>query len=191
MLSRDSIAAVILFVIATPLAAQQTDRDNRDAFGEISSQSRPTADWRGPLQDVSYQLLWLIESEDLNRKPYTGPARKGLAEAGFGRLVPAGSAQSSVTIGQESVVSGASRYGPMNASTTMLNTTDKDELQIAVDVHTKTRTPISIDTTVRVPLGRWFLLGSADSRVGLPLHEADGKRSVLIMRIDDGVPLLD
>jgi hypothetical protein len=73
----------------------------------------------------------------------------------------------------------------------MLNTTDANELQIKIDLHTKASTPITVDTTVRVPLERWFLLAAADSRAGLPLHAADGKRSVLIMKIANGVKLLD
>ena len=160
------------------------------------SQDRPANQtspdgFRGPLKDASFQLLWLVESDDQNRQPYEGPAREGLRNAGFTRLVQAGSAWTSVTIGQKTMTSGVSRYGPMKVSTCMLNTTEKNELQINIELQTSTNTPINVDTTVRVPLDRWFLLAAADSRVGLPLHAADGKRSVLIMRIVEGVTLLD
>jgi hypothetical protein len=175
-----AFVALLCLPLSAPLTAQQRGAESDSA-----------TEWAGPLKDVSYELVWLIESEDKNRKPYDGPARKGLTDAGFGRVVQAGSVRSSVTIGQESKVSGHSRYGPLTASATMLNTTHQDELQIAIELYTKTTSPVSIETTVRVPLDHWFLLGAADSRVGLPLHEADGKRSVLIMRISNGVPLLD
>ncbi len=64
-------------------------------------------------------------------------------------------------------------------------------LQIEINVQTDNQTPLSIDTTTRVPLGRWFLVGAAESRVGLPKHSDDGKRGVAIMKIDEGVMLLD
>jgi hypothetical protein len=72
-----------------------------------------------------------------------------------------------------------------------LNTTEKDQLQIKIQFRTQNQSPLSIDTTTRVPIGRWFLIGSADSRVGLPQHVPDGKRGVAIMKISDGVMLLD
>ena len=46
----------------------------------------------GPTKDVTFHVLWLIESDDENRIAYGGPARDGLTAAGYGRLVPAGSA---------------------------------------------------------------------------------------------------
>lgn len=149
------------------------------------------SEWKGPIKDVTYHVLWLIESDDANRVAYTGPARDGLTTAGYGRLVPAGVATASVTIGQRSSVSGVSRYGRTSISTTLLNTTENRELQIEISLQTENQTPLSIDTTVRAPLGRWFLVGAAESRVGLPKHADDGKRSVAIMKIDDGVMLLD
>jgi hypothetical protein len=145
----------------------------------------------GPTKDVTYHVLWLIESDDTHRVAYSGPARDGLTAAGYGRLVPAGAATAAVTIGQRSTVSGASRYGQSTISTTMLNTTEAGELQIEIQLQTQSQTPLSIETTARVPMGRWFLVGAAESRVGLPQHADDGKRGVAIMRIDDGVMLLD
>ena len=145
----------------------------------------------GPTKDVTYRLLWLIESDDANRLPYSGPARDGLSSAGYARLVVAGSAAAMVTIGHSSTVTGASRYGQMSVLTSMLNTTEKGELQIKVHLKTGNQTPMTIDTTARAPMGRWFLVGGADSRVGLPQHADDGKRAIAIMRIDDGVLLLD
>lgn len=140
---------------------------------------------------MTLRVLWLIESEDENRVSYSGSARDGLAAAGYGRLVPAGSATAMVSIGQRSTVRGSSRYGQLSVLTSLLNTTEQGELQIKIEIQSKDRSPILIDTTARAPLGRWFLVGSADSRVGLPTHAADGKRSVAIMRIDGGVLLLD
>lgn len=146
---------------------------------------------QGPTKDVTYHVIWLIESDDVHRVAYSGPARDGLTAAGFGRLVPAGTATAAMTIGQGSTVSGGSRYGQMLLSASILNTTEKDEVQVTIDLQTKNLSPISINSAARVPLGRWFLLGAAESRVGLPKHADDGKRSVAIMKIDDGVMLLD
>jgi hypothetical protein len=157
----------------------------------IFAESSAQPDRTGPIKDVTYHVLWLIESDDANRVAYTGPARNGLTTAGYGRLVPAGTAAASVTIGSRSTVSGVSRYGKMSIATSMLNTTEHGELQIEISLQADNQTPLSIDTTTRVPLGRWFLVGAAESRVGLPTHADDGKRSVAIMRIDDGVMLLD
>lgn len=145
----------------------------------------------GPIKDVTYQIVWLIESDDANRVAYEGPASSGLQAAGYGRLVPAGSATAAVTIGQPSTVSGTSRYGQMTALTSLLNTTEEGELQIKIQFRTQNQSPLSIDTTMRAPMNRWFLVGSADSRVGLPKHVADGKRGLAIMKITDGVMLLD
>jgi hypothetical protein len=96
-----------------------------------------------------------------------------------------------VSIGQRTTVCGSSRYGQMSVLTSLLNTTKRDELQISIELQAKNQFPVSIDTTARAPIGRWFLVGGADSRIGLPTHADDGKRSVVIMRIDDGVLLLD
>lgn len=145
----------------------------------------------GPIKDVTYQIIWLIESDDLNRAEYEGPASNGLRMAGYGRLVPAGFATAAVTIGQPSTVTGGSRYGQLTVLTSLLNTTEEDELQIKIQLRTKNQSPLSIDTTMRAPMNRWFLIGSADSRVGLPKHAADGKRGLAIMKITDGVMLLD
>jgi hypothetical protein len=149
------------------------------------------AGFAGPTKDVTLRVLWLIESDDKNRMPYSGPARDGLTDAGFGRLVLAGSATGMVSIGERASVTGSSRYGQMSIHTSLLNTTEQGELQIKINLQSKNRSPMSIDTTARAPLGRWFLVGGADSRVGLPLHADDGKRAVAVMRIDDGVLLLD
>jgi hypothetical protein len=169
------IAVPILLLVCTPALAHPPEQRSET----------------GPIKDVTCHLLWLIESDDANRIAYDGPARKGLTKAGYGRLVPAGAASAAVTIGQRSTVSGASRYGKMDISATMLNTTESGELQIELNLRTDNQTPLSIDTTVRVPLGRWVLVGSAESRVGLPPHMDDGKRGLAIMRIDDGLMLLD
>jgi hypothetical protein len=149
------------------------------------------SEFAGPTKDVTLRVLWLIESDDKNRVPYEGPARDGLTAAGYGRLVTAGSAAAATSIGQRSTVSGSSRYGQMSVLTSLLNTAEQGELQVKIHIQSKNRFPISIDTTARAPLGRWFLVGGADSRIGLPVHADDGKRSVAIMRIDDGVLLLD
>jgi len=106
-------------------------------------------------------------------------------------LVRAGSATAAVTIGQPSTVTGTSRYGQLTALTSLLNTTEKNELQIKIQLRTQNQSPLTIDTTMRAPMGRWFLVGSADSRVGLPKHVADGKRGLAIMQITDGVLPLD
>ncbi len=151
----------------------------------------PASNAPGPVKDVSYQVVWLIESDDHNRIEYAGAASEGLKSAGYGRLVPAGAATTAVTIGQRSTVTGSSRYGQLSVLTTMLNTTEQGELQIKIDLHTKNQSPMSIDTTMRVPLGHWFVVGAAESRVGLPKHAEDGKRGVAIMRIENGVKLLD
>lgn len=149
------------------------------------------AKFTGPTKDVTFHVLWLIESDDENRIAYGGPAREGLTAAGYGRLVPAGSAASIVSIGQRANVAGSSRYGQMSVVLSLLNTDEQDELQIKIDLKSSNQSPMSIDTTARAPLRRWFLVGAADSRVGLPLHADDGKRAVAIMKIDDGVLLLD
>ncbi|WP_146519043.1 hypothetical protein [Stieleria varia] len=149
------------------------------------------AKFTGPTKDVTFHVLWLIESDDENRIAYDGPTREGLTAAGYGRLVPAGSAASMVSIGQRANVAGSSRYGQMSVVLSMLNTDEQDELQVKIELQSSNRSPMSIGTTARAPLGRWFLVGAADSRVGLPLHADDGKRAVAIMKIDDGVLLLD
>ena len=154
-------------------------------------QENGTKPFSGPTKDVTYRVLWLIESDDENRTPYAGPAREGLASAGYGRLVVAGSATSMVSIGQRSTITGTSRHGQMSLVTSALNTTSDRELQIKISLRTKNPSPMSIDTTARAPMGRWFLIGGADSRVGLPTHADDGNRSLAIMRIDDGVLVLD
>lgn len=145
----------------------------------------------GPVKDVTYEVIWLIESDDANREAYNGPAAEGLESAGYGRLVRAGSAAAAVTVGKPSTVTGTSRYGQLSALTSLLNTTEKHELQIKIQLRMQNQSPLTIDTTTRAPMGRWFLVGSSDSRVGLPQHAADGKRGLAIMRITDGVLLLD
>ncbi len=145
----------------------------------------------GPTKDVTFHVIALIESDDQNRRPYDGPARDGLTAAGFERMVIAGSATAMVTIGQRSEVSGTSRYGHLSVSTSMLNTTDKNEVQVKINLQTRNQSPISINTSARASLGRWFLVGATDSRIGLPVHADDGKRFVAVMRVDDGVLTLD
>lgn len=155
--------------------------------------------WRMPASDDRVELH--KRRFHLSQVPRRGVEHKRLLSqlpraweptaAGYGRLVPAGSATAMVSIGQRSAISGASRYGQMSVLASLLNTTEQDELQIKIDIRSKNRFPVSIDTTARAPLGRWFLVGGADSRIGLPVHADDGKRSVAVMRIDDGVQLLD
>lgn len=145
----------------------------------------------GPKKDVTYHVILLIESDDQNRRAYDGPASKGLAAAGYDRTVIAGSATAMVTIGQGSCITGTSRYGQFEVSTSMLNTTQENEIQVNIHLQTKNPSPITIDTMARAPLGRWFLVGATDSRVGLAKHAADGKRAVVVMRVDEGVLLLD
>lgn len=150
-----------------------------------------TPEFTGPTKDVTYHVVLLIESDDQNRRPYAGPAREGLTAAGYDRLVIAGSATAMATIGQRSTLTGNSRYGQLSVATSMLNTTQENEVQIEIKLHTKNQSPITIDTTARAPLGRWFLVGATESRSGLPKHAEDGKRAVAVMRIDDGVLTLD
>ncbi len=154
---------------------------------------KPTDDTEfvGPNKDVTYRLLWLIESDDENRLAYHGPASDGLSSAGYGRLVVAGSATAMVAVGQRSTVMSTSRYGQMNVMMSLLNTSDRDQFEVKINVQTKDRSPMNIETTARVPKSHWFLVGGADSRTGQPIYADDGKRAVAIMRIDDGVMLLD
>lgn len=173
------LAALLLATISSTLAFAQ----NPDA--------KPAPDFTGPVKDVTYHVVLLIESDDQNRLPYDGRARDGLTAAGYDRMFIAGSASAIVTIGQRSSVSGTSRYGRLTVSTSMLNTTEENEVQVKVNLQTTNQSPITLDTTARTPLGRWFLIGATDSRVGLPKHASDGKRSVAVMRIDDGVLTLD
>lgn len=189
--------AVLLVVLSCSALAQI---DDLDGFGleDPSPSDRPadvvqeeSGKRAGPLKDATYELLWLIESDDENRRTYEGPARKGLTEAGFGRLVYAGATQAGVTIGQQVIATGVSRYGPLTTRISLLNTTASDHLQIKVSLQTNAKTAVALDTTVRVPLGRWFLLGSAETRAGLPKHASDGRRSVLIMKLSEGVKTLD
>jgi hypothetical protein len=170
-------------LLVTAFAALTTFAQNQN--GAIASESK------GPTKEVTFHVILLIESDDQNRLPYDGPARDGLTEAGYDRLVVAGSATAMVSIGQQSVVTGNSRYGHLSVSTSMLNTTEENELQIKVNLQTRNQSPITIETTARAPLGRWFLMGATDSRAGLPTHAADGKRALAIMRVDDGVLILD
>lgn len=173
------LAALLLTAITSSLGFAQ----NQDA--------QITPEFTGPTKDVTYHVVLLIESDDQNRRPYAGPARKGLAAAGYDRLVIAGSATAMVTIGQRSALTGHSRYGQLSVATSILNTTEENEVQIEIQLHTNNQSPIKIDTTARAPLGRWFLVGATESRSGLPKHAADGKRAVAVMRIDDGVLILD
>ena len=171
------VCLVTASAVLTPFAQNQT--------AGIASE------FKGPTKEVTFHTVLLIESDDQNRLPYDGPARDGLTEAGYDRLVVAGSAAAMVSIGQQSVVTGNSRYGQLSVSTSMLNTTEENELQVKVNLQIKNQSPITIETTARAPLGRWFLVGATDSRAGLPTHAADGKRALAIMKIDDGVLILD
>lgn len=161
------------------------------AYGQAPTTNTSPQLVSGPIKDVTYQVIWLIESDDANRAVYEGPASKGLENAGYGRLVTAGSATAAVTIGQQSSVAGNSRYGQLTVLTSFLNTTETGELQIKLQFRVQNQSPLSIDSTMRAPMGRWFLIGSADSRAGLPKHTADGKRGVAIMKITDGVLVLE
>ncbi|WDQ18212.1 hypothetical protein [Rhodopirellula sp. P2] len=164
------------------LVAQRPDRRQLN---------RATAEAAAPVGNVTYQTLWLIESDDVHRIEYSGPARKALSQAGFGRLVPAGSAMAAVSIGQKSQVGGGSRYGQMTCQVQFLNTTEANELQVEVDLRTRTQPELTVTTIVRAPMEKWFLVGSADSRVGLPTHADDGKRAVVIMKVTDEVMILE
>lgn len=173
------LVALLLTAITSSLAFAQ----NQDA------QTPP--EFSGPTQDVTYHVVLLIESDDQNRQPYDGPAREGLTAAGYDRLVIAGSATAMVAIGERSALTGNSRYGQLSVTSSMLNTSRENEVQIEIKLHTGNQSPITIDTTARAPLGRWFLVGATESRSGIPKHAADGKRAVAVMRIDDGVLTLD
>lgn len=173
----------LIVLIGAALFISPVSAGNKDRKGE--------AEFGGPTKEVTYQIVLLIESDDQNRKPFDGPARKGLTKAGYDRLVIAGSATAMVSIGEGSSVTGNSRYGQLSITTSMLNTTEENEVQVRIHLQTKSQSPITIDTTARVPLGKWFLVGAADSRVGLPKHTADGKRAVAVMRVDAGVMTLD
>ncbi|WP_168565765.1 MULTISPECIES: hypothetical protein [Crateriforma] len=142
------------------------------------------------MKEARVQVLWLIESDDANRAVYDGPAADGLASAGFGRLVIGASNVLTTSVGQRAMVSGTGRYGSLNVSLTLLNTTDVGELQIAAKLQTQTPSPFQLDTTTRVPVGRWVLLGAAETRAIHPTHVQDGHRSVMILRIDPGVLVL-
>jgi len=108
-----------LVLIASCLAsAQTTTKGSPTTFSGVV----------GPVQDVTYEVIWLIESDDVNREPYDGPAVEGLESAGYGRLVQAGSATAAMTVGKPSSVAGTSRSGQLTALTSLLNTTEKNEL---------------------------------------------------------------
>ena len=190
-------ALCLLLFGCTVSLAQDAPSETQDAPSETQDASSETQDapsepdFVGPTKDVTCHVLWLIESDDENRIAYSGPARGGLTDAGYGRLVPAGSAAAVVSVGQCSTVTGSSRYGDMSVAASLLNTTEQGELQVKIKLQTGNRSPLMIETTARAPLGRWFLVGGADSRVGLPKHANDGKRAVAIMRIGEGVLLLD
>ncbi len=142
-------------------------------------------------QDVNFQVLWLVESEDEHRVAYAGPARKGLTAAGYGRLVQAGSAAAPVSVGLPATITGSSRYGQFSMTVSTLNTTLTNQIQVKVNAKSRSASPLEIDTTARAPLGRWFLLGSSDSDVAVPKHRATGTRGIVIMRVDQGILLLD
>ncbi len=175
-MKRYAISLLMTLVIAGNVMAQKPSDDTTFA---------------GPNKDVTYQLLWLIESDDENRREYQGPAVEGLSSAGYSRLVVAGSATAMVSVGQRSTVTSASRYGQMSMTMSLLNTSDNNQFEMKISVLTKDRSPISIETTARVPKGHWFLVGGGDSRTGQPIYADDGKRAVAIMRINDGVMLLE
>ena len=145
----------------------------------------------GPLRDATYQVVWLIESDDENRPAYEGQARDGLTEIGFGRLVVAGSVLAGTTIGTPSTVAGESRYGAMQINMQMLNTTRKGEVQVKLKIETKSPAPLQLSTTARVPMGTWAILGASNSRVGVPKAAIDGKRGVVIVRVHEGIVTLD
>lgn len=156
-----------------------------------SHSDQPASKSAGPIQDVTFELVLLMESDDQNRTPYDGPAAKGLDKAGYGRMVIAGSATAMVTIGQPATVTGSSRYGQLSVTANLLNTTRQNEVQVRIHLQTRNESPVTIETTARVPMEKWFLVGSADSRLGLPKATADGKRSVAVMRINHGVLVLE
>ncbi|MFG0263932.1 MAG: hypothetical protein ACF8AM_02115 [Rhodopirellula sp. JB055] len=158
---------------------------------EVVAQQQVVAVPSGPIKDVTFQALWLIESDDANRVEYAGAAREALTTVGFGRLVPAGSAMASVTVGLDARVDGGSRYGQLQCQVRFLNTTESGEVQAQVEFRTQPQSGMSIATTVRAPVGKWFLVGAADSRTGLPTHADDGKRAVMIMKVNKDVITLE
>ncbi|MEP2310486.1 hypothetical protein, partial [Rhodopirellula bahusiensis] len=166
-------------VLAAALAALFSAMDAKEVVAQQQSAAIPA----GPIKDVTFQALWLIESDDANRIEYAGPARGALSTVGFDRLVPAGSAMASVTVGLDARVDGGSRYGQLQCQVRFLNTTESGEVQAQVEFRTQPQSGMTIATTVRAPVGKWFLVGAADSRTGLPTHSDDGKRAVMIMKV--------
>jgi len=55
---------------------------------EVVAQQPVSAVPAGPIKDVSFQALWLIESDDANRIEYAGPARESDLADWFPRAVP-------------------------------------------------------------------------------------------------------
>ncbi|MCC9643972.1 hypothetical protein LOC71_16945 [Rhodopirellula sp. JC740] len=145
----------------------------------------------GPVKDVSFQALWLIESDDVHRVEYDGPAREALSKVGFGRLVPAGSVVSALTVGRDARLETHSRYGKFKCQVQFLNTTEPGQLQALLELEAQPNEGVAVYTTVRVPMDKWFLAGAGDSRVGLPVHADDGKRAVLIMKVTEEVIVLE
>jgi hypothetical protein len=174
-------------VLAAALAALFSAMDAKEVVAQQQSAAIPA----GPIKDVAFQALWLIESDDANRIEYAGPAREALSTVGFGRLVPAGSAMASVTVGLDARVDGGSRYGQLQCQVRLLNTTESGEVQAQVEFRTQPQSGMTIATTVRAPVGKWFLVGAADSRTGLPTHADDGKRAVMIMKVTKNVITLE
>ena len=156
---------------------------------------RPAQSPAGPKRDLTYHLVWLIESDDANRPAYEGPARGGLDERGFGRLIAAGDASTTVSVGSPVDLLCRGRYGKMSVNLTLLNSYDADQVQINAMVQfgqpAGREPPLKIHTVTRLPIDRWVLLGSTTSMVGSPRFAIDGKRSVLILRLGEGIPLLD
>lgn len=190
---KSGVCAIVVILFGVSVVGAQTPSSSKSPGLVVDSRFDEATEPRvaGPIKDVTYQIVWLIETDDANRMEYDGPASKGLKAAGYGRLVPAGSATAAVTIGQSSTITGTSRYGQMSVLSSFLNTTENGELQVKIQLRTMNQSPFSVESTMRAPLDRWFLLGSADSRVGLPKHIADGKRGVAIMKVSEGVLLLD
>ena len=161
------------------------------SYAQVTNLPAVVATNAGATPDVNFQILWLVESDDENRMAYAGPARKGLSAAGYGRLVQAGSGAAPVSVGLPATIVGSSRFGQFSVMVTTLNTTLANQVQVKVSAKTRSESPLEIDTTARAPFGRWFLLGSSDSHVAVPKHQATGTRGIVIMRVDQGIVLLD
>ena len=144
-----------------------------------------------PTKEVTIELIWLLESNDENRAAYVGPGVASLQKAGYGRMVRAGDLSAAVSIGKRTSLTGSSRYGTMQMIASLLNTTSANEVQVDIELDLKATSSSKLNTTVRVPVGRWLKLSSSASRVATPKFEQGAARAVVIMRVNQGLQLLD